>query len=350
MIEMPRVSSNDAHCKSNLGCAPSDHRAELEILDELKALDFSEATPARDAPGHSAVVAIEKPLAVTLFDELDSELLATVSTSSHIFISTHQHEIDQMYLKHVSDTKHWESVKGDPIFAIIPGRCPTTTWAELQAAKDSVTLVLVPDEGGDDAQSADEPVVETKEQRLAREQEEKLATLGVTRQPKPVDPLVMPRKYGVPSRSAKRIGSRNKINPSSRTSLAGRAATIQIESARSSYSHTTSPHTIAESEATVHVQPLANSQSDPASWKSRPDMQTKLRHSDTKQATEPERLADEAARIDRKRKLESRRRDDVGEQNTDLNQNPLLDIGGTRMSISFSGKPILCILVYIFCS
>jgi hypothetical protein len=173
-------------------------------LEELYGLDFPDMAFAQPSTLTNPAVPVTQPLSTSI-DSLGTDIQTPAADVSSIGTSVSKYiqaAGDEDPLRNVQEGIEWKELKSDPVFAKIKANTTTVTFSELIERRQQ--LMSIPDNsevdevGGD----GDDQLQETEEERLAREQEERLAALGVTGSAKPVkaSPTDVPTEQPVTTR------------------------------------------------------------------------------------------------------------------------------------------------------
>lgn len=154
-------------------------------LEELYGLDFSDTALEQNIALSNPAHPVAAPLPSTYeFDANDQPKTANASSTGASLSKYIRDMREEDFLKNVQENSGWNMLKDDPVFAKIKANTATVTFDELIERR--CQLVRTFTEADEDSQEDDHPYQETEEERLTREQEERLAALGVTGTAKPV--------------------------------------------------------------------------------------------------------------------------------------------------------------------
>lgn len=162
-------------------------------VEDLYGLDFPEIGFEQNVTMSNPAFLVAEPLS-SKNGSTETEQSVMADTSSNVtsrskFLRDVQ---DEGFLKSVQESSDWETLKGDPVFAKIKANTATVTFNELIERRcHLVRAIAEAEEDGqqydvDEDQEINQHHQETEGERLTREQEERLAALGVTGPAKPV--------------------------------------------------------------------------------------------------------------------------------------------------------------------
>lgn len=186
----------------------------LNSEDDLRGLDFPDEF---DHLGEEWVFPVQQRLQALAATMKQADMM---ESQQSIIVSRYFRDLDEAtYLKPVDQTNEWEKIKADPVFAHIAHDGAVSTFEELHQYKQDITLTIEDDIFGEDVHYI--PKIEEENdleillsgqlntRRLSIEQEERLATLGVSGVPKPVEPYV---PKNARARSQSPAGGKNEQN------------------------------------------------------------------------------------------------------------------------------------------
>lgn len=156
--------------------------------EEFHGLDYPDPAFANSCAVQNPAKLVGQPMLASM-DELDREVqtLAANSNSTNTSLSRYlQEQHKDCFLKNVQESAEWSSLKDDPIFSKIKANTTTVTFDELIARRHQLMTTSYVAGAEDHFDEVAERGQETDGERLAREQEERLAALGVTGSAKPV--------------------------------------------------------------------------------------------------------------------------------------------------------------------
>ncbi|KAK4941101.1 hypothetical protein LTR10_018901 [Elasticomyces elasticus] len=159
---------------------------------DLQALDFRDALP-------GSIIQRRIQAMATSMDEDDMLQSNQVIVVSQFFRDLKE----EVYLANIKNKTDGEVLKDDPIFADIPQDWEVTTFKELDTRKRILLSSMAFDAVDNDLQSftsigGGHPGQNADHRALSAEQEERLATLGVSGLPKPVQPYDPSKTTGAP--------------------------------------------------------------------------------------------------------------------------------------------------------
>ena len=166
-------------------------------IEDLYGLDFPDIDFEHNITVSNPALPVAEPLSSKHeFDKTEQPQTVDASLDP-ASLSKHIRDVQREdFLKNVQESSDWDLLKDDPIFAKIKANTATVTFNELIERRRHMVRALTAAEEDDkeDSEEVDEeddPQIhrhqqETEEQRLTREQEERLAALGVTGIAKPV--------------------------------------------------------------------------------------------------------------------------------------------------------------------
>ncbi|OAP62606.1 hypothetical protein AYL99_01833 [Fonsecaea erecta] len=177
----------------------------VDSEDDLQALEFPDDVNA-EAVNHFSWVQRKIQAFGATMDEND-----WMESQQSVIVSKYfRNTKDAIYFKPVSETGHWNFVKDDPAFADIASHGDVVVFEELYRRQNAMVLSYgnaENDRHGSIPSTADAqhvyhnvPLQQAAETSLSIEQEERLAALGVTGDPKPVQPRAS-KKRGRQTRS-----------------------------------------------------------------------------------------------------------------------------------------------------
>ena len=166
-------------------------------IEDLYGLDFPDVVFEHHITVSNPALAVTEPLSSKHeFSKIEQpqNVCASLNSAS---LSKHIRDVQsEDFLKNVQESSDWDLLKDDPVFAKIKANTATVTFKELVERRRYMlrALTAAEEDYKEDSEEIDEEddsqihqhQQETEEQRLTREQEERLAALGVTGTAKPV--------------------------------------------------------------------------------------------------------------------------------------------------------------------
>lgn len=175
-------------------------------LGELYGLDFPDVAFVQPNALANPAVPVSQPLSASMesLDPDNQTPAADVSSTSTSISKYIRAAGNDDFLGNVQESSEWSVLKDDPVFAKIKANTTTVTFSELIERRCQLMRIPEDSEVNEvDADGGDE-IHETEQERLAREQEERLAALGVTGTAKPVkaSPTDVPAEQPIITRVA----------------------------------------------------------------------------------------------------------------------------------------------------
>ncbi|KIW33199.1 uncharacterized protein PV07_00069 [Cladophialophora immunda] len=192
----------------------SPQEYDVHSEDDLKALEFPDDFGIEAEKWFSPVQRRIQAFGATIEEN------EWMESQQQVIVSKYFRNIkDATFFKSVRDTRHWHSVKDDPAFAEISSHGAVIAFEELHQHRDDTAFSNnVPEAYRRRSNSStagdqyDYPIFSVQKAAaigLSMEQEERLAALGVTGDPKPVQPRIPTKGEGRRrSRSPEPIGQR----------------------------------------------------------------------------------------------------------------------------------------------
>jgi hypothetical protein len=199
-------------------------------LDQFYGLDFPDVNFEQNLTVSNPALLVTEPLP-SRNESTENEQPRMTNTSSTMGSQSKyvQDVQGDDFLISVQESSKWGLLKDDPVFAKIKANTPTITFNELIQRRCHLVEALAEEEENDEGdhenetQEVDQRYQETEEERFTREQEERLAALGVTGAAKPVKASPRGTPLGTPSPAEILVATRVSGDPGWKRYENGRA-------------------------------------------------------------------------------------------------------------------------------